>query len=619
MTFLRDVRIAAVLFVCYSVTAFSQSVYLQEGFNGSGIPPGWTVSQVSGNTAVWSVVGTGTNPPIAPFGGTGQAKFNSYDANPGDQSRLTSSRVDLSAAADPFLTFYMYHDDEFLSSLDSVYVEASTTDSATGPWTMLGGFQRPGANPGWEQHIVSLDQYEGSSRLFIGFRGVSEYGNNIYIDEVRIADSSFHDIGLVSLVPLSTMSDDKCTSVAAGSRFHYQGKDRAFDGSWQNTALTVLPFAMPVDINGVIQNFGTFSEPSYQIQWEVDTEIQNPVNNARTLPRDQRDTLLLSWLTPTPGTHTVTAWTAAVGDSNRSNDSARVTIAVLDSSVIFAEMFNGPVFPPPGWITVNRDSSMLPPWFLGTSTSKFVPYEGTGFAADNFQRANGTYIDDYLISPAIPGIAQPGFVDSLKFWARSALNSPPAANFPDSLMILLSTTGTDTSNFTIFLDYFSVPKTGWTLKTYPLTGRIPPNSNVHIAFRYLHYFGGPSGDNSDFVGVDFVHIKRGLPTSVTILPSSPHTFTLAQNYPNPFNPSTTIRFELAEQSAVQLAVYNIFGQQICSLVNAHRGPGTFSVVWDGRNSAGVDAASGVYLYRLTTNASNGTRTYSSVGRMLLLR
>jgi hypothetical protein len=88
----------------------------------------------------------------------------------------------------------MYHDDEFIGALDSVYVEVTTGDSVAGPWTTLAGYQRPRATPGWKQEILSLLQYNGATRVFIGFRGVSDFGNNIYVDEVRLADSSFHDI-----------------------------------------------------------------------------------------------------------------------------------------------------------------------------------------------------------------------------------------------------------------------------------------------------------------------------------------------------------------------------------------------------------------------------------------
>ncbi|NTW42152.1 MAG: T9SS type A sorting domain-containing protein, partial [Cellulomonadaceae bacterium] len=41
---------------------------------------------------------------------------------------------------------------------------------------------------------------------------------------------------------------------------------------------------------------------------------------------------------------------------------------------------------------------------------------------------------------------------------------------------------------------------------------------------------------------------------------------LDQNFPNPFNPTTTLRFDLQEQSYVSLAVYDLLGRIVATLV-----------------------------------------------------
>jgi hypothetical protein len=73
---------------------------------------------------------------------------------------------------------------------------------------------------------------------------------------------------------------------------------------------------------------------------------------------------------------------------------------------------------------------------------------------------------------------------------------------------------------------------------------------------------------------------------------------LAQNFPNPFNPTTTIRFALVESGDVALSIYDVSGQQVRSLVDEWRSAGRHSIVWDGRDDAGRQVASGVYVYRL---------------------
>ena len=74
---------------------------------------------------------------------------------------------------------------------------------------------------------------------------------------------------------------------------------------------------------------------------------------------------------------------------------------------------------------------------------------------------------------------------------------------------------------------------------------------------------------------------------------------LGQNYPNPFNSSTAMRFELPTAAAVDLAVYDLTGQRVATLLSVHRGAGVYTVAWDGRDDQGKAVASGVYLYRLT--------------------
>ena len=74
---------------------------------------------------------------------------------------------------------------------------------------------------------------------------------------------------------------------------------------------------------------------------------------------------------------------------------------------------------------------------------------------------------------------------------------------------------------------------------------------------------------------------------------------LLPSYPNPGNPSSTIRYNLARPGAVRLAIYNIAGQRVRTLVDdAVRPAGYYSVVWNGRDDTGHAVASGLYLYRL---------------------
>lgn len=99
-------------------------------------------------------------------------------------------------------------------------------------------------------------------------------------------------------------------------------------------------------------------------------------------------------------------------------------------------------------------------------------------------------------------------------------------------------------------------------------------------------------------------------TDVQIETTVPGDFSLEQNYPNPFNPSTMIRFGLPKEEFVTLKVYDINGREVVTLAENTLAPGTYSIMWNGKNNAGVQSASGTYIYRLA--AGNYVRTMKMV-------
>lgn len=84
--------------------------------------------------------------------------------------------------------------------------------------------------------------------------------------------------------------------------------------------------------------------------------------------------------------------------------------------------------------------------------------------------------------------------------------------------------------------------------------------------------------------------------------SRPQTFELAQNFPNPFNPTTVINYTLATNSTVRLKVFDILGREVATLTNERKPAGNYTVRFNGAN-----LASGVYFYRLETEAFTATK------------
>ncbi|MDP8232276.1 MAG: T9SS type A sorting domain-containing protein [Candidatus Zophobacter franzmannii] len=88
---------------------------------------------------------------------------------------------------------------------------------------------------------------------------------------------------------------------------------------------------------------------------------------------------------------------------------------------------------------------------------------------------------------------------------------------------------------------------------------------------------------------------------------------LGNNYPNPFNPTTTISYNIANESDVKLEVYNIRGQKVTTVVNERMQPGYHSVIWDGKDKHNKQVSSGVYFYRLKADHKTLTK------KMMLLK
>lgn len=93
----------------------------------------------------------------------------------------------------------------------------------------------------------------------------------------------------------------------------------------------------------------------------------------------------------------------------------------------------------------------------------------------------------------------------------------------------------------------------------------------------------------------------------------PEKFELTQNYPNPFNPSTKFRYSLPQAGNVKVIIYDLNGRRVAELVNDYQNAGTYEVTWNGKNDAGVQVASGNYVYKIDAGE------FKQVKKMVLLK
>jgi len=122
-------------------------------------------------------------------------------------------------------------------------------------------------------------------------------------------------------------------------------------------------------------------------------------------------------------------------------------------------------------------------------------------------------------------------------------------------------------------------------------------------------------DGFQIVRTDYGHlnsISNNYPLSIkeTIIP---HEYVLHQNYPNPFNPTTTLRYDLPENSLVTITIYDMMGRIVKTLVNSSQTAGFKSIRWSGNNDRNEPVSAGLYLYTIQAGEFRQTK------KMVLLK
>ena len=131
------------------------------------------------------------------------------------------------------------------------------------------------------------------------------------------------------------------------------------------------------------------------------------------------------------------------------------------------------------------------------------------------------------------------------------------------------------------------------------------NPSHALTFVYHTYDeNGVPGQYSVYPEFDPINVSLANLTGANL----PSSFALKQNYPNPFNPTTEIAFDLPKASNVRLAIFNVLGQEVETLIDGQREAGSHIVTWDANNYS-----SGVYFYRISTDNQIETR------KMMLLK
>ena len=187
-------------------------------------------------------------------------------------------------------------------------------------------------------------------------------------------------------------------------------------------------------------------------------------------------------------------------------------------------------------------------------------------------------------------------------------------------------------SFLVGYDLDVVPPPAWLHLEHPTLGTVVPQGSDTLTVR----FHAMMSDTTTRARIkiysnDLAQPVTEIPVTIDMLENSitalgddarrPSGIMLRQNYPNPFNPVTHVEFAIRNPQKVILAVYDLLGREVKTLVNENKSPGAYTVTWDGTDDRGRAVVSGVYLYRLVAgDPSTGSRQrFMQSRKMLLLR
>jgi len=221
-----------------------------------------------------------------------------------------------------------------------------------------------------------------------------------------------------------------------------------------------------------------------------------------------------------------------------------------------------------------------------------IQFSTTGRIHPILSRADW-FVDNVYFGISAPAIGSSS--DTLNF-------DSTAVGTPEELVLNIHSIGLEDLTVSEVIssnNLFTVDTTSFTL-----------SRSTHLDVKVIY---SPTQVGTDLARLDFVSNDPNKDTLSVVLmgtavPSThifsttglPQQFLLSQNYPNPFNPVTNIHYELPRGSDVKLAVYNLLGQKVRTLVNGWRAAGRYDVEWQGDNDSGMAVSSGIYLYRIET-------------------
>lgn len=176
-------------FVIYPTVGGS---YITESFESAGIPSAWTIT--AGGNKTWE------DAPNAGFNSSSSVTLNFYNIIPGQIDIMTLPPMSFTGTS-AYLTFDVAYAQYSSSNTDKLQVEVSTNCGSawTSKYSKAGATLKTSPPVGsaefvptasqWRHETVNLSTYAGQTNVLVRLIGTSDYGNNLYVDNINFVNS----------------------------------------------------------------------------------------------------------------------------------------------------------------------------------------------------------------------------------------------------------------------------------------------------------------------------------------------------------------------------------------------------------------------------------------------
>ncbi len=163
----------------------------------------------------------------------------------------------------------------------------------------------------------------------------------------------------------------------------------------------------------------------------------------------------------------------------------------------------------------------------------------------------------------------------------------------------------------VFVD--TIDWAGWAFKSIPFSAI---NSSGHTRFTSVVVVQTENGNKKGTLYFDDGQI-------ITTTGTNDISFDqpiIEQNYPNPFDKYTTFSFNIPDESYVRLAVYDLMGKRVATLINEKRNRGIYNYRWNATSDNGSILNKGIYVYRFETiSVSDISKIHIQTGKCIFMR